>query len=81
VPRGPLNALAVTSLVLGLLLSPLAALFGHIALGQIRRSRRAGGRLERGRRVAGTAIVLGWLGLVAYLVIGAAVWVALTGVA
>ena len=79
-PRGPLNALAVVSVALGVLLSPLAAVFGHIALGQIARSRRLGGRNERGRRAAGTAIALGWLWLVAYLIIGAAVWVALGGV-
>ena len=80
-PRGPLNALAVVSVALGVLLSPLAAVFGHIALGQIARSRRHGGRNERGRRVAGTAIALGWLWLVGYLIGGAAVWVALGGIA
>jgi len=80
-PRGPLNALAVVSVALGVLLSPVAAVFGHIALGQITRSRRPGGRNERGRRVAGTAIALGWLWLVGYLIGGAAVWVALGGIA
>lgn len=55
------NGLAVLALILGLLASPLAALFGHIALRQIRRSG------ERGRVVAIAAIVLGYLCLVALI--------------
>lgn len=77
--RGPVNALAVVSLVLGVMLSPLAALFGHLAVGQIARSRRPGGRDERGMRLAGAAIALGWLSLAAVIVAAAAVVVALQG--
>ncbi|WAB80303.1 DUF4190 domain-containing protein [Microcella daejeonensis] len=77
--RGPVNALAVVSLVLGIMLSPLAALFGHIAVGQIARSRRPGGRDERGMRAAGAAIALGWLSLAALIVGGIAVALALQG--
>lgn len=77
--RGPVNALAVVSLVLGILLSPLAALFGHLAIGQISRSRRPGGRDERGMRLAGIAVALGWLSLAALIVGAAAVAVALQG--
>ncbi len=77
--RGPVNALAVVSLVLGIMLSPLAALFGHIAVGQIARSRRPGGRDERGMRAAGAAIALGWVSLAALIVGGIAVALALQG--
>ncbi len=77
--RGPVNALAVVSLVLGIMLSPFAALFGHLAVGQIMRSRRPGGRDERGMRLAGVAIALGWLALAALIVAGAAVAIALQG--
>jgi hypothetical protein len=58
------NVLAIFSLVLGFALSPLAALFGYIALGQIRRSGQAGENL------ALTAIVLGWVWLIILSVAG-----------
>ena len=59
-----INVLAIIALILGCLLSPLAALFGHIALTQISRSG------ERGTAIAWVAIVLGYLSLAALLVIG-----------
>ena len=62
VPR--INILAVLALILGCLVSPLAALFGHIALSQISRTG------ERGTAIAWVAIVLGYLSLAALLVLG-----------
>jgi hypothetical protein len=59
-----INVLAIIALILGCLISPLAALFGHIALSQIGRSG------ERGTAIAWVAIVLGYLSLAALLVIG-----------
>jgi len=59
-----INVLAIFSLVLGFALSPLAALFGYIALGQIRRSGQAG------ENWALTAIVLGWVWLIVFSVAG-----------
>jgi hypothetical protein len=58
------NILAVLALILGCLVSPLAALFGHLALSQISRSG------ERGTAIAWVAIVLGYLSLAALLVLG-----------
>ena len=58
------NILAVLALILGCLISPLAALFGHLALTQISRSG------ERGTAIAWVAIVLGYLSLAALLVLG-----------
>lgn len=69
-PRAHLNALAVAALILAVLLSPLAALFGHIAAGQIARS---GGR-ERGAALAWVAVGLGYLWLAAAIVAGVALW-------
>ena len=63
-PRAKVNVLAVIALILGCLVSPLAALFGHIALSQIGRSG------ERGTAIAWVAIVLGYLSLAAWLVVG-----------
>jgi uncharacterized OB-fold protein len=59
------NVLAVLALILGCLLSPLAALFGHIAVAQIKTSG------ERGLVAAWIAVVLGyvWLVVLAVLVI------------
>jgi uncharacterized membrane protein len=54
----------VLALILGCLISPLAALFGHLALTQISRSG------ERGTAIAWVAIVLGYLSLAALLVLG-----------
>lgn len=64
------NALAVAALILAVLMSPLAALFGHLAAGQIGRSH---GR-ERGAVIAWIAVGLGYLWLVAAIVAGVAVW-------
>jgi hypothetical protein len=58
------NILAVLALILGCLISPLAALFGHLALNQISRTG------ERGTAIAWVAIVLGYLSLAALLVLG-----------
>lgn len=62
-----MNALAVVSLVLALTASPLATLFGYLAVGQIRR---AG---QRGEGLAWTAVGLGWLWTVVYAVAGTVV--------
>jgi len=59
-----INVLAIVALILGCLVSPLAALFGHIALSQIGRTG------ERGTAIAWVAVVLGYLSLAALLVIG-----------
>ena len=61
-----INVLAVIALVLACLLSPLAALFGHIALGQLRNSG------ERGLLPAWIATVLGWVWIAALLVLSVA---------
>ena len=58
------NGLAVASMVLGIvwvfwLGSLLAVIFGHVSLGQIRRSN---GR-EAGRGLAIAGVTLGWIGL------------------
>ncbi len=67
-PRPRLNALAVAALILAVLLSPLAALFGHLAAGQIGRSH---GR-ERGAALAWVAVGLGYLWLAGAIVAGVA---------
>jgi len=65
-----LNVLAVVSLVLAIALSPLALLFGYIALGQ---SRRAG---QRGEPLALWAIGLGWLVFAGWVILaGSLVWI------
>jgi hypothetical protein len=61
---GRVNPLSVLALILGILASPFAALFGHVALGQLRESR------ERGVAAAWAAIVLGYLWLGFFLVLG-----------
>jgi hypothetical protein len=63
-PLARVNVLAVLALILGCLVSPLAAVFGHLALTQISKSG------ERGTAIAWVAIVLGYLSLAALLVIG-----------
>ena len=63
-PAVRVNVLAVLALILGCLVSPLAALFGHLALSQISRTG------ERGTAIAWVAIVLGYLSLAALLVLG-----------
>lgn len=57
------NVLAVLALILGCLLSPLAALFGHVAVAQIKSSG------ERGLAAAWIAVVLGYIWLVALAVL------------
>lgn len=57
------NVLAVLAVILGCLLSPLAALFGHIAVTQIKATG------ERGLVAAWIAVVLGYLWLVALAVL------------
>lgn len=62
-----INRLAIVALVLACIGGPFALIFGHLAIGQIRRSG------ERGLRIATVATVLGyvWLavavGVLAYL--------------
>ena len=58
-----LNVLAVLALILGCLLSPLAAVFGHLAVAQIRRTG------ERGRVAAWVAVALGYLWVAVLLVL------------
>ncbi|MBX9471804.1 DUF4190 domain-containing protein [Microcella sp.] len=74
-PRPKLNTLAVASLILAVMLSPLAALFGHIAAAQIGRSRGT----ERGAVIAWIAVGLGYVWLVGAIVIGVVVWRVLNG--
>lgn len=59
------NVLSIVSLVLALAVSPLAAVFGYLAVGQIRRS------AQRGEAIAWVAVALGWAWTVAYVVAGA----------
>jgi len=66
--RPRINALAVAALILAILLSPLAALFGHLAAGQIARSRGH----ERGAVMAWIAVGMGYLWVVAAIVAGIA---------
>lgn len=62
-PAPRINVLAVLALILGCLLSPLAAWFGHVALAQIARTG------ERGRVPAWIAVVLGYIWFVALVVL------------
>ncbi len=59
------NVLSIVSLVLALAVSPLAVVFGYLAVGQIRRS------AQRGEAIAWVAVALGWAWTVAYVVAGA----------
>jgi ABC-type sulfate transport system permease subunit len=59
------NVLAIVSLVLAVVLSPLAVVFGYLAVGQIRRS------AQRGEALAWVAVALGWVWTVSYVVAGA----------
>jgi hypothetical protein len=59
---GSVNTLAVLALLIGILACPLAALFGHLALGQVKASG------ERGIIPAWIAVVLGYLWLGFWLV-------------
>jgi hypothetical protein len=73
--RPRLNPLAVAALILAVMLSPLAALFGHIAAAQVSRSH----GFERGLVIAWVAVGLGYLWLLAAVVIGIVVWQVLEG--
>lgn len=73
--RPRLNALAVAAMILAIMLSPLAALFGHIAVGQIARSRGT----ERGAVLGWVAVGLGYVWLVGAIVLGVVVWNVLNG--
>jgi len=59
-----LNILSVVSLVAALVASPLAVVFGYVAVAQIRRSD------QRGASMAWTAVGLGWLWVALYIVAG-----------
>jgi hypothetical protein len=61
---GSVNTLAILALLMGVLASPLAALFGHLALGQLKVSG------ERGVIPAWIAVVLGYLWLGFFIVLG-----------
>jgi len=61
---GSVNTLAILALLIGVLACPFAALFGHIALGQLKISG------ERGVIPAWIAIVLGYLWLGFWIVFG-----------
>ena len=64
------NVLSIVAFVLALALSPLAVIFGYIALGQ---TRRAG---QRGETLALWAIGLGWIVFAAWVVlIASLVWI------
>jgi ABC-type Fe3+ transport system permease subunit len=53
------NKLAITSLVLAILgFNIIAAILGHIALGQIKKSN------QGGKGIATAAVVIGWIGTV-----------------
>jgi hypothetical protein len=67
-PYVPINTMAIATLVISLLLGPVAILsipFGHLALGQIRRTG------ERGDELAVVGLVFGylWLAFVALSVL------------
>ena len=64
------NVLSIVAFVLALALSPLAVIFGYIALGQTRRAR------QRGETLALWAIGLGWIVFAAWVVlIASLVWI------
>lgn len=63
-PRRHVNTLAILALAIGILACPLAALFGHLALGQLKVSG------ERGVIPAWIAVVLGYVWLGFWIVFG-----------
>lgn len=62
--RTGVNILSVISLVLAVVLSPFAMIFGYIAVGQIRRSH------QRGEALAWISVGFGWLWTIGYVVLG-----------
>ena len=69
-PLRGVNVLSIVAFVLALALSPLAVIFGYIALGQTRRAR------QRGEALALWAIGLGWIVFAAWVVLSASlVWI------
>lgn len=63
-PAQRTNGLAVASLILGILWlcwlgSILAVIFGHVALGQIKKS----GNVQQGRGLAIAGLILGYIGI------------------
>jgi hypothetical protein len=69
-PLTGFNILSIVAFVLALALSPLAVVFGYIALGQTRRAR------QRGETLALWAIGLGWLVFAAWVVlIASLLWI------
>jgi hypothetical protein len=69
-PLKGFNILSIAAFVLALALSPLAVIFGYIALGQTRRAR------QRGETLALWAIGLGWLVFAAWVVlIASLIWI------
>jgi len=68
--RRGLNVLSVVAIMLVIALSPLAVVFGYIALGQARRAS------QRGETLALWAIGLGWVVLAGWcVVVGSLVWI------
>jgi hypothetical protein len=63
-PQAPINSLAIVAVLLGVLGMPFAALFGHLALAQLK------GSGERGVIPAWVAVVLGYLWLGFWIVFG-----------
>lgn len=68
----PMNLLAVIAFVLGIIGGPIAAVFGHLAINQIRRTG------ERGMVLARIATVLGYVWLALWLAVIA--WIVVVGV-
>jgi len=66
-PRG-VNLLSIVALVLAFTLSPLAVVFGYIALGQTRRAN------QRGETLAVWAIGIGWVVVAAWVAVFVALW-------
>lgn len=66
--RSGLNVLSVIALILALALSPLAVIFGYLAIGQARRAN------QRGEAIAWVAVVLGWWVLVGWVVAAVTAW-------
>lgn len=67
----PLNTLSVVAIALGVIGGPVAAIFGHVAMRQIRETG------ERGMLLARIATGLGYLWLAVWVVV--IVWVVVTG--